>query len=127
MTDRRILHCGQDCFYAAGEVREDPSLAGKPVVVGGRPEGRGVVAAASYEARRDGIHSAMASAHAVRRCPDLVFLRPDFARYRKESEAIFAIFQEFPPVVQPASLDEAYLDVSEQLGPWGSATGVNSW
>jgi DNA polymerase IV len=124
MADRRILHCDMDCFYAAVEVRDDPSLAGKPVVVGGRPEGRGVVAAASYEARRYGIHSAMASAHAVRRCPDLVFLKPDFARYRKESEAIFAIFHELTPLVQPASLDEAYLDVSEHLRPWGSATAI---
>jgi len=124
MADRRILHCDMDCFYAAVEVRDDPSLAGKPVVVGGRPEGRGVIAAASYEARRYGIHSAMASAHAVRRCPDLVFLKPDFTRYRNESIAIFAIFHEFTPLVQPASLDEAYLDVSEHLGPWGSATAI---
>ena len=124
MSDRRILHCDMDCFYAAVEVRDDPSLAGKPVVVGGSPEGRGVVAAASYEARRYGIHSAMASAQAARRCPDLVFLRPDFTRYRRESEAIFAIFRDFTPLVQPASLDEAYLDVSDHLGPWGSATAI---
>jgi DNA polymerase-4 len=106
------------------EVRDDPSLAGKPVVVGGSPEGRGVVAAASYEARRYGIHSAMASAHAVRRCPGLIFLKPDFARYRQESEAIFAIFRDFTPLVQPASLDEAYLDVGDHLGRWGSATAI---
>ena len=124
MTDRRILHCDMDCFYAAVEVRDDPSLAGKPVVVGGSPEGRGVVAAASYEARKYGIHSAMASAHAARRCPGLIFLKPDFTRYRKESEAIFGIFHEFTPLVQPASLDEAYLDVTDHLGQWGSATGI---
>ncbi len=124
MPDRRILHCDMDCFYAAVEVRDDPSLAGKPVVVGGSPEGRGVVAAASYEARKFEIHSAMASAHAARRCPGLIFLKPDFSRYRKESEAIFAIFHEFTPLVQPASLDEAYLDVSEHLGQWGSATAI---
>ena len=124
MADRRILHCDMDCFYAAVEVRDDPSLAGKPVVVGGRPEGRGVVAAASYEARRYGIHSAMASAHAGRRCPELVFLKPDFTRYRQESEAIFAIFRDFTPLVQPASLDEAYLDVGDHLGRWGSATAI---
>ncbi len=124
MSDRRILHCDMDCFYAAVEVRDDPSLRGKPVVVGGRPEGRGVVAAASYEARRYGVHSAMASAQAVRRCPGLVFLEPDFARYRRESEAIFAIFRDFTPLVQPASLDEAYLDVGDHLGRWGSATAI---
>jgi DNA polymerase-4 len=124
MPDRRILHCDMDCFYAAVEVRDDPSLAGKPVVVGGKPESRGVVAAASYEARRYGIHSAMSSAVAARRCPDLVFLRPDFSRYRRESEAIFAIFHDFTPLVQPASLDEAYLDVTDCLGRWGSATAI---
>ena len=124
MPDRRILHCDMDCFYAAVEVRDDPSLAGKPVVVGGRPESRGVVAAASYEARRFGVHSAMASSQAARRCPGIVFLRPDFPRYKRESEAIFAIFREFTPIVQPASLDEAYLDVTEHLGPWGSATAI---
>jgi DNA polymerase-4 len=121
---RRILHCDMDCFYAAVEVRDDPTLAGKPVVVGGRPESRGVVAAASYEARRYGIHSAMPSSQAARRCPGLVVLRPDFPRYRAESQALFAIFRDFTPLVQPASLDEAYLDVSEHLGPWGSATAI---
>jgi len=113
-----------DCFYAAVEIRDDPTLAGKPVVVGGSPEKRGVVAAASYEARRYGIHSAMPSSQAVRRCPHLVILRPDFTRYRTESQAIFAIFRDLTPLVQPASLDEAYLDVSEQLERWGSATAV---
>jgi DNA polymerase-4 len=121
---RRILHCDMDCFYAAVHVRDDPSLAGKPVVVGGDPAGRGVVAAASYEARRYGVHSAMPSAQAARRCPGLVFLRPDFARYRRESEAIFSIFREHTPLVQPASLDEAYLDVTDHLAGWGSATAV---
>jgi DNA polymerase-4 len=121
---RRILHCDMDCFYAAVHVRDDPSLAGKPVVVGGEPSSRGVVAAASYEARRYGIHSAMPSSQAARRCPQLIFLRPDFARYRRESEEIFAIFREHTPLVQPASLDEAYLDVTDHLGAWGSATAI---
>jgi DNA polymerase IV len=121
---RRILHCDMDCFYAAVHVRDDPSLAGKPVVVGGDPGGRGVVAAASYEARRYGVRSAMPSAQAARRCPGLIFLRPDFARYRVESQAIFTIFREHTPLVQPASLDEAYLDVTDYLGAWGSATAI---
>jgi DNA polymerase-4 len=121
---RRILHCDMDCFYAAVHMRDDPSLAGRPVVVGGDPDGRGVVAAASYEARRYGIHSAMAAAQARRLCPDTVFLKPDFARYRAESDAIFAIYRLFTPVVQPLSLDEAYLDVTDRLGELGSATAI---
>ncbi len=121
---RRILHCDMDCFYAAVHMRDDPSLMGKPVVIGGSPQGRGVVAAANYESRRYGIHSAMPAAQAVRRCPHAVFIKPEFQRYRTESQAIFAIFREHTPIVQPASLDEAYLDVSDHLEPWGSATAV---
>ncbi len=123
-TIRRILHCDMDCFYAAVHMRDDPTLRGKPVVIGGSPAGRGVVAAASYEARHFGIHSAMPAAQAVRRCPKAIFLKPEFPRYRKESQAIFAIFRELTPLVQPASLDEAYLDVSGHLEPYGSATAV---
>ena len=121
---RRILHCDMDAFYAAVHVRDDPALAGKPVVIGGSPEGRGVVAAASYEARRFGIKSAMPAARARRLCPDAVFLSPDFPRYRRESEAIFAIFGRYSPLVQAVSIDEAYLDVSDHLGERGSATAV---
>lgn len=121
---RRILHCDMDCFYAAVHMRDDPSLVGKPVVIGGSPNGRGVVAAASYEARRFGIHSAMPAAQAVRLCRHAIFIKPEFVRYRAESQAIFGIFRRFTPVVQPASLDEAYLDVSDHLEPWGSATAV---
>lgn len=121
---RRILHCDMDCFFAAVHMRDDPSLAGRPVVVGGDPAGRGVVAAASYEARRYGVHSAMPASRARRLCPHAVFLRPEHGRYQRESQAIFAILREHTPLVQPASLDEAYLDVSEHLEPWGSATGV---
>ncbi len=121
---RRILHCDMDCFYAAVHMRDDPSLAGKPVVVGGNPQGRGVVAAASYEVRRYGVHSAMPAARAVKLCPHAVFIKPDFKRYQAESKAIMDIFGDFTPLVQPASLDEAYLDVTEQLDPWGSATAV---
>ncbi len=121
---RRILHCDMDCFYAAVHMRDDPSLVGKPVVVGGNPDSRGVVAAANYEARRYGIHSAIPAAQARRLCPDTIFLKPEFKRYRAESEAIFAIYRLFTPVIQPLSLDEAYLDVTEHLGEFGSATAV---
>ena len=121
---RRILHCDMDCFYAAVHVRDDPSLAGKPVVVGGSPDGRGVVAAANYESRRYGIHSAMPAAQARRLCPKTVFLKPEFKRYRSESEAIFAIYRLFTPTIQPLSLDEAYLDVTDHLGEFDSATAI---
>ncbi len=121
---RRILHCDMDAFYCSVHVRDDPSLAGLPVVVGGDPAGRGVIAAASYEARRFGVHSAMAAARAVRLCPRAVFLRPDFPRYRRESDRIFAIYREYTPLVETASLDEAYLDVTDHLGPFGSATAI---
>jgi DNA polymerase-4 len=121
---RRILHCDMDCFYAAVHMRDDPTLVGKPVVVGGDPDRRGVVAAASYEARRYGIHSAMPAAQARRLCPDTVFLKPDFGRYRTESDAIFDIYRLFTPTVQPLSLDEAYLDLTHHLGDFGSATAV---
>ena len=121
---RRILHCDMDCFYAAVHMRDDPALRGRPVVVGGDPEGRGVVAAASYEARRFGIRSALPAARARRLCPQAVFLRPDFPRYRRESERIFAIYRELTPVVQTVSLDEAYLDVTDRLEPFGSATAI---
>jgi DNA polymerase-4 len=113
-----------DCFYAAVHVRDEPSLAGQPVVVGGDPTQRGVVAAANYEARRFGIRSAMPASRARRLCPHAVFLRSDFPRYRRESDAIFAIYREITPLVETVSLDEAYLDVSDHLGAWGSATAI---
>jgi DNA polymerase-4 len=119
---RRILHCDMDAFYAAIHIRDDPSLEGKPVVVGGDPSSRGVVAAASYEARKYGIHSAMPAAQARRNCPQTIFLRPDFTRYREESQLIFDIYRDYTPIIQPLSLDEAFLDVSEHLGTFGSAT-----
>jgi DNA polymerase-4 len=121
---RRVLHCDMDCFYAAVHVRDDPSLRGKPLAIGGRPEERGVVASASYEARRFGVRSAMPSSRAVRLCPQLVLLPPDFRRYGRESERIFAIYRELTPVVQAVSIDEAYLDVSDRLAAWGTATAV---
>ena len=121
---RRVLHCDMDCFYAAVHMRDDPSIQGKPVVIGGNPEGRGVVAAASYEARAFGIHSAQPAARAVRLCPGAVFIKPDFKRYRAESEKVFEILQRFTSEIQPVSIDEAYLDVTDEMGPWGSATAL---
>ena len=106
-----------DAFYASVEQRDNPALRGKPLAVGGRPEGRGVVAAASYEARAFGVHSAMSMARAVRLCPHLEVVRPDMARYKAASSAVFAIFRDVTPLVEPLSLDEAYLDVTENA--WG--------
>src|SRR5438067_7797295 len=119
---RRILHIDMDAFYASVEQRDDPSLGGRPLAVGGDPNRRGVVAAASYEARAFGVRSAMSMAKAVRLCPSLVIVPPDFARYRAASQAVFAIFREVTPLVEPLSLDEAYLDVTENA--WRETFGT---
>ena len=106
-----------DAFYASVEQRDRPELKGRPVAVGGRPESRGVVAAASYEARAFGVRSALSMAQAVRRCPALVIVPPDFTKYRAVSRQVFGLFRAVTPLVEPLSLDEAYLDVTENA--WG--------
>jgi DNA polymerase-4 len=110
---RKIIHLDMDAFYASVEQRDDPSLKGRPVAVGGSPEGRGVVAACSYEARKFGIHSAMPMARALRACPELAIVRPNFTKYREVSQQVMAILRSVTPLVEPLSLDEAYLDVTE--------------
>ena len=111
-----------DAFYASVEQRDNPQLRGKPIAVGGQPQSRGVVAAASYEARAFGVFSAMPMSKAVRLCPSLVIVRPDFARYKAASNAVFSILREVTPLVEPLSLDEAYLDVTENA--WGETLGT---
>ena len=119
---RKIIHCDCDCFYAAVEVRDRPDLAGRPVAVGGTPDGRGVIATCNYEARRFGVHSAMPAGRALRLCPDLVLLRTDMEKYREVSHGVHAVFRRFTDVIEPLSLDEAYLDVSDAELLHGSGT-----
>ncbi|GAA4043479.1 DNA polymerase IV [Parerythrobacter jejuensis] len=118
---RKIIHVDMDAFFASVEQRDDPSLRGKPVAVGGAG-GRGVVAAASYEARKFGVKSAMPSVTAKRQCPDLIFVKHRFDAYKEASATIREIFRHFTPHVEPLSLDEAYLDVTDDLQGVGSAT-----
>ena len=120
---RRIIHIDMDAFYASVEQREDPTLRGVPVAVGGAGP-RGVVAAASYEARKFGVHSAMSSVAARRKCPELVFVSPRFDVYRAVSQQIRAIYERYASLIQPLSLDEAYLDVTAPLVDRGSATAI---
>jgi DNA polymerase IV len=120
---RKIIHIDMDAFYASVEQRDNPELRGRPVAVGGSRE-RGVVAAASYEARKFGVRSAMASVTAKRKCPELVFVKPRFDVYKAVSLQVRAIFAEHTPLIEPLSLDEAYLDVTENLQGIGSATQI---
>jgi DNA polymerase-4 len=120
---RKIIHIDMDAFYASVEQRDNPELRGKPVAVGGSRE-RGVVAAASYEARKFGVRSAMPSVTAKRKCPELIFVKPRFDAYKAISLQIRGIFAEYTPIIEPLSLDEAYLDVTENLKVVNSATEI---
>ncbi|MBY6241309.1 DNA polymerase IV [Methylosinus sp. Sm6] len=122
-AQRKIIHIDMDAFFASVEQRDDPALRGRPVAVGS-PRERGVVAAASYEARKFGVRSAMPSVTAQRRCPELIFVPPRFDVYREVSRGIRAIFLDYTPLVEPLSLDEAYLDVTENLKAIASATRI---
>lgn len=120
---RKVIHIDMDAFYASVEQRDNPELRGKPVAVGGSQE-RGVVAAASYEARKFGVHSAMPSVIAKRKCADLIFVKPRFDAYKAVSLQLRNIFAEYTPIIEPLSLDEAYLDVTENLKGIISATWI---
>ncbi|WP_166359930.1 DNA polymerase IV [Pseudomonas akapageensis] len=124
MTQRKIIHVDCDCFYAAIEMRDDPRLAGKPLAVGGSADRRGVIATCNYEARAYGVRSAMSSRHALKLCPDLVIVKPRMDAYKEASREIHTILRDYTELIEPLSLDEAYLDVSESTQFSGSATRI---
>ncbi|WP_313741048.1 DNA polymerase IV [Pseudomonas sp.] len=121
---RKIIHVDCDCFYAAIEMRDDPSLAGRPMAVGGSADRRGVIATCNYEARAYGVRSAMSSRHAHKLCPDLLIVKPRFEAYREASREIQQIFRDYTDLIEPLSLDEAYLDVTDSQWFAGSATRI---
>ncbi|MBC7419820.1 MAG: DNA polymerase IV [Bdellovibrio sp.] len=119
---KKIIHVDMDCFYAAVEVKNKPYLKGKPLGIGGPPNSRSVLCTASYEARKFGVRAAMPSSHAVKLCKDLILIPPDFDSYRKESKSVRQILERFTDQIEPLSLDEAYLDVTDCKRLGGSAT-----
>jgi DNA polymerase-4 len=119
---RKIIHCDFDCFYAAIEIRDKPEFKGKPLAVGGTPGNRGVIATCNYEARDYGIHSAMASAQALKKCPDLILIKGNMSKYREVSQQAHHIFKRYSSIIEPLSLDEAFIDVSESKLYKGSAS-----
>src|SRR3712207_4180490 len=119
-----IAHLDLDSFYAACELLDHPQYAGRPLIVGGDPHGRGVVATASYEARKYGIHSAMSASEALRRCPDAIFVRPDFDRYRAQSRAVWDAVRARVERVEQVGIDEGYLDLAEADGDAGCARAL---
>ena len=121
---RKIIHCDCDSFYASVEMRDDASLRELPIAVGGSASRRGVIATCNYEARKYGLHSAMPMAQALRLCPDLVVVPTNMEKYRVESQRVQSIFYEYTDLVEPLSLDEAFLDVSECKQHQGSATRI---
>lgn len=127
MPIRKILHADCDCFYAAVEMRDNPALRDIPLAVGGSAERRGVITTCNYPARKFGIHSAMPTARALRLCPELTLVPPNFDKYRDVSAQIQAVFHELTPLVEPLSLDEAYLDVTDVGAFQGSATWMAQW
>ncbi|MBM3109311.1 DNA polymerase IV [Pseudomonas arcuscaelestis] len=124
MSQRKIIHIDCDCFYAAIEMRDDPRLSGRPLAVGGSAERRGVIATCNYEARAYGVRSAMSSRHALNLCPDLLIVKPRMDAYKEASREIHTIFRDYTDQIEPLSLDEAYLDVSDSSWFAGSATRI---
>ncbi|MBO6753758.1 DNA polymerase IV [Spongiibacter tropicus] len=121
---RKIIHCDCDCFYASVEMRDDPSLRGRPLAIGGASSRRGVIATCNYEARAYGVHSALPTAIAVQRCPDLILMPPNMAKYKAVAMQVREIFERYSDCIEPLSLDEAYLDVSESPHFQGSASRI---
>ncbi|WP_052480921.1 DNA polymerase IV [Gilvimarinus agarilyticus] len=123
-VSRTIIHCDADCFFAAIEMRDNPQLHGRPIAVGGRPDRRGVISTCNYPARQFGVRSAMASAYALRLCPGLIILPHRMTHYRDASQKIMAIFHQFTDLVEPLSLDEAFLDVTDAVNDSNSARAI---